>query len=308
MKEIFYIGVFPGFIFSLIAGAVLSWFDRKVTAWVQFRKGPPFLQPFYDLGKLMNKETILPRDGGKVTFLVSPVLALCAAVASSVMIFSPALLLHTGFSGDILVIIYLLAIPSIAYMVGAAASANPLAIIGASREMKLMLSYELAFLLILATVAYKSGMTIRIADILSYQSAHGALIGSFSGVLLFIAALLCIQAKLGLVPFDVSEAETEITHGIFIEYSGLVYFVVKLARYVMLYTLSSLLVILFLGGFHWQGTETLWSVLKLFLVVLLLTLIRNTNPRVRLDQSMRFFFIWVNLGVLAAFALSLFRL
>ncbi len=308
MEKIFFYAIFPGFAFCCIAGGLLSWFDRKVTAWVQFRKGPPLLQPFYDVGKLMGKETLLPKYGERYTFLLSPVLALGAAVASGTLILVPAFAFHTGFTGDIIVAFYLIALPSVFYMLGAAASANPLGMLGASREMKLILGYELSFLLIVATVIYKSGMSITISGILDYQASHGPMIGSLSGIILFLAALLCVQAKLGLAPFDVSEAETEITHGIFIEYSGMAYSLIRLTRYMMLFILPCFLVILFLGGFRWEGYGILWSILKIIVAVLLITLIRNTNPRVRIDQAMRFFFVWINLAVIAAFVLAVFGL
>jgi len=240
-----------------------------------------------------------------MVFLASPVMAVGAAVAASVLIVAPAFSIPAGFSGDLIVIFYLLAVPSISYMIGAAASANVLAITGAAREIKLMLSYELPFLLVLATVVFKTGMSLKISDILAYQATHGALIGSLSGVLLFVVALMCIQAKLGLVPFDISEAETEITHGLFIEYSGPAYFLVKLAKYIMLFTLASFAVVLFMGGFHWTGAGIAASAGKLLLVVLLFTLVRNTNPRLRPDQSMRFFFLWMNVFVILAFILAL---
>ena len=64
--------VFPGFIFTAVVGIIASWIDRKVTARVQWRKGPPFLQPLYDLIKLSGKETILPKGGAKITFLFAP--------------------------------------------------------------------------------------------------------------------------------------------------------------------------------------------------------------------------------------------
>jgi NADH-quinone oxidoreductase subunit H len=99
---------------------------------------------------------------------------------------------------------------------------NPLAITGASREIKLILSYELAFLLILSAIIYKSGMTLNLADILTIRSRTGSR-GFLVGILLLIALIFCIQAKLGMVPFDMAEAETEITAGMFIEYSGFSY-------------------------------------------------------------------------------------
>jgi NADH-quinone oxidoreductase subunit H len=117
-----------------------------------------------------------------------------------------------------------------------------------------------------------------------------------------------MQAKLGLVPFDMAEAETEINHGSFIEYSGSAYALIKLTKYIMLFVLPAFMVVLLLGGFRTDGINLLWTVLKLVGVVLLVTLIRNTNPRVRIDQAMRFFFIWMNLLAIAGIVLTYFGL
>lgn len=307
-KELFYYLIFPGFLFAVVSGGILSWFDRKITARVQFRKGPPFLQPFYDVIKLMGKETLVPRNSAKIPFLYAPVFALAGATLASVFILFPTFGITSGFRGDLIVIFYFLTIPSVSFIIGAAATGNPLAITGATREMKLILSYELAFLLMLATVIFKSGMTISLSDIIAYQEQNGPLAGSLSGILLLITGIFCIQAKLGLVPFDIAEAETEITAGMFIEYSGFSYALIKLTKYIMLFTLPSFLVILFLGGVKWTGSGIIWSVVKILAIVLVLTLIRNTNPRVKLGQAMRFFFIGMNLLVAAAFVLSLYGL
>jgi NADH-quinone oxidoreductase subunit H len=219
----------------------------------------------------------------------------------------PAIGINTGFSGDIIVIFYLLTIPSLTYIIGALASGNPLAAVGASREMKLIISYELTFLLVVAAVILKAGLSISMFDIIALQQ-EGAFIGSISGILLFVVVILTIQAKLGLVPFDMAEAETEITHGSFIEYSGSAYALIKLTKYIMLFILPVFLCALLLGGFRLDGIHILWSVLKVLGIVLLLTLIRNTNPRVKIAQAMRFFFIWMNLIAIVAIVLILFGL
>ena len=309
LQNLFYFLIYPGLLFVMVIGGLLSWFDRKVTAMVQFRKGPPVLQPFYDFLKLLFvKETILPAHGSKMTFLLAPVCALCASILAGLLILFPLLGIRTGFSGDLIVIFYLLSIPSLAYMIGGLASGNPLASVGASREMKLIMSYELTFLLVIAGIILKAGMDIRLLDILQEQEDSGVFIGSISGVLLFIAAIFCLQAKLGLVPFDMAEAETEITHGTFIEYSGIPYAMIKLTKYTMLFILPAFLAAIFMGGFNWQGIHILWSVLKILAVVLLLTLIRNTNPRVKIKQAMRFFFLWMNLIAIIAIVLIFFGL
>jgi NADH-quinone oxidoreductase subunit H len=121
-----------------------------------------------------------------------------------------------------------------------------------------------------------------------------------SGILALVIAVICMQAKLGLVPFDMSEAETEITGGAMVEYSGPPLAVFKLTRMIMLFTMPMFLVAVFCHGFGWFGpvdTVTwpgvLAGILKYVGLVVLVVLIRNTTPRVRIDQAVNFF--WMNM-------------
>jgi NADH-quinone oxidoreductase subunit H len=305
--DLFYFLVFPGLLFAGITGAFLSWFDRKMTARVQFRKGPPLLQPFYDFFKLLLvKETILPKHGSPVIFLLAPVFAVFGATMAGVFIMLPLFNITTGFKGDILVIFYLLTIPSLSYIIGAIASGNPLAAVGGSREMKLILSYELTFLLLIAGVVMKTNQQIDLQTIIATQQQGTPFISSISGVLLFIVAIFCIQAKLALVPFDMPEAEAEITEGIFIEYSGPAYAMIKLTKYIMLFVLPVFIIALLLNGFRLEGLGILWAVLKVLMIVLIITLIRNTNPRVKIKQAVSFFLLWMNLLAIIAIVLIFF--
>ena len=302
--NLFYFFIFPGLLFAGATGAFLSWFDRKITARVQFRKGPPLLQPFYDFFKLLLvKETILPKHGSPVIFLLAPVFAVFGATMAGVFILLPLFNITTGFRGDLIVIFYMLTIPSLSYILGSLASGNPLASVGASREIKLILSYELTFLLVIAGVIMKSGQQFDLYSVIHAQQAGSPFIGSISGVLLFIAGLFCLQAKLGLVPFDMAEAETEITEGMFIEYSGPAYALIKLTKYIMLFILPSFITAILMNGFRLEGIGILWAVVKVIIVVLLLTLIRNTNPRLKIKQAINFFIIWMNLLAVVALVL-----
>lgn len=304
--HIFYFLIFPGLLFAGVGGGLLSWFDRKITARVQFRVGPPLLQPFYDFVKLMAKETIIPSNAARTVFLLAPILAVSGGCLSSVFILLPGFGISTGFKGDLIVVFYLLMVPSLSYIIGALASGNPIANLGASREMKLIIGYELSLLLVLAAVIIKAGNSISLGEIIAVQQQQGAFIGSISGILLFIVAMMCVQAKLAFVPFDIADAETEIAGGIFLEFSGFTLAMVKLAKYIMLLVLPSFVVVILLGGFRFEGIHILWSLLKLLGVVLLITLVRNTNPRLTIGQAMRFFFIWMNLFAIIAIVLAYF--
>ena len=306
MAEIlFHFLIYPGLLFAGVVGGLLAWFDRKVTAQVQFRKGPPVLQPFYDFFKLLLvKETLLPARGARITFLLAPVFGLFGATTAGVFILLPLFNINIGFEGDVMVIFYLLTIPSLTYIIGALASGNPLASVGASREIKLIISYELTFLLFFAAIILKADQTLRMSEIIGMQAQTSPFIGSLSGVLLFIVGVFCVQAKLGMVPFDIAEAETELSEGSFIEYSGTVYALVKLTKYIMLFILPALVVGFLMSGFHLEGLGILWAILKLLAVVLLLTLIRNTNPRLKIKQAMKFFLIGMNVLVILAIVLT----
>lgn len=303
-EQLLYFFIYPGMLFAGIIGGLMSWADRKVTARVQFRKGPPVLQPFYDFLKLLLvKETILPKKGSVIFFLLAPVLGLFGATAAAVLILLPAFGIHEGFRGDIIVIFYLLVIPSLMFIAGALASGNPLSAVGASREIKLVLSYELTFILVVAGIILKAGQYIHLEHIMTIQQEQGAFISSISGFLMFIAALFTIQGKIGFVPFDLAEAETEIAEGVFMEYAGTAYAIIKYTKYILLFILPVFVAEIFLGGLYFSGLGILWSILKILLVFVLMVLIRNTNPRLKIGQAMRFFLVWMNLLVIAGLVL-----
>ena len=299
LKLLFQFFVFPGFLFLSVAGGFLSWLDRKITAWVHFRKGPPLLQPLYDFVKLSIKETTIPEGAPAGIFLLAPIISLTAVVIAGMLVLLPAFNISSGFSGDILCIVYLLTVPAVFIIIGALSAGNPLSSIGASREMKLLISYELPFLLVLLSIVIKSGMSIKLADIIS-QQASGVFIGSISGVLGFIVMLMVVQAKLSLVPFDMAEAETEIIAGVITEYSGITLGLIKLCRWIMLLVLPVFTASLFMGGFNFQGWGIAFGIGKILLLLLLITLIRNTNPRVKIKGAMKFFLIWMNLFAAAS--------
>lgn len=300
MKALFYYFIFPGFFFSAIIGLLACWVERKVSARIQWRVGPPWYQNFVDLIKLFGKETIVPKQA-KITFLLAPCLGflslLLAATILGVALFFP----QESFTGDLIVVVYLLIIPAIALIIGASSSRNPLASVGASREMKLVLAYELPFILSITTVIIKSQGSIRLSDILIFQLNFNSFLSSPSGILAFIAALFCTQAKLGFTPFEIAEAEQEIMGGTLIEYSGPALAVFKLTKAVLLYTMPVFLIVLFLG----KDISPIFVSIKFVVILVIFILIKNTNPRLRIDQAVRFFWGPVTAIAMAAVVLAL---
>ena len=293
---------------TVVLGLTFRWVDRKVTALVQWRVGPPWYQPLADVIKLMGKENLMPVTARGTLFRLAPVIALSATAVAAAILWG-ALAGATGFVGDLIVVIYLLMIPALMTILGAAASGNPHAAVGAAREMKLLLSYELPLLLaILVAVAHGAAATdgewsFRLEALLAGQAASPTVF-SISGALALVVAILCMQAKLGQVPFDLAEAECEIMSGVYVEYSGPNLGLFLLTRAMLLALLPLLLIMVFWGGLaagSWWGYLTFAG--KYVLLVALVTLIRNTNPRLRIDQTVRFF--WFGLTPVAIVAVVL---
>lgn len=290
--------VFPGFLFSGFMGLLVCWVDRKVTARIQWRVGPPWYQNFLDLAKFaLYKETLIPKGVSPALFLGMPVLGLAAATLVSTIVLIASGAPAAGFVGDVIVVVYLLLIPPIALMIGGFSSSNSIASLGASREMKLMISYELPFIMALAAVIMKSGYAIKLGDIISYQRIHGDIFMSWSGCISFFTMLLCMQAKLGFIPFDMPEAETELMSGPYIEYSGKTLAIFKLTKSILLFILPIILMTLYFGGIKLSLEGLVKAVIEYVSILLLMIVIKNTNPRVRIDQAVRFF--W---GIVTALA------
>jgi len=303
LQNLFWIIIFPGFLFTVAVGLVASWVVRKVSALVQWRVGPPLLQPLYDVVKLLGKETLVPQDAQQVVFKAAPLVALAGTLLLSTMLWRTAIS-QSAFVGDIIVAIYLMILPSLALIFGSSASASPHAAVGTAREMKLVMSYELPLVLAFIVVIIKTAALVepdRQLDLAAIAQHAPAL--SISGMLAFLVALLCIQAKLGFVPFDIAEAETELGSGVLMEYSGALLAIWKLTQAMLLVALPMFLVMVFLGGFATSGWPLAWSIGKYVLILVLVILIKNTNPRVRIDQAMKFF--WVYCGIALGIAVVL---
>jgi len=298
--------IFPGLIFSAFLGLFLTWADKKIAARLQWRVGPPWYQPFIDILKLLGKELLIPEKAPVWLFMISPMIGLAGATLVSTILWTVNINHGATFTGDLIVVLYLLFIPAIAVILGAFSSNNPHASIGGSREMKLLLALEMPFLIAVFTAANSAG-GILFGDIIKFQHDKGMLIGHLSSIIAFVVAIVSCQAKLGAVPFDTAEAEQEIAGGTLIEYSGALLAIFKLTRAVMLSALPLLLITLFLGGLDASSyTGVLYFALKYVLIIVLFALIKNTNPRLRIDQAVGFFWGPLTLLAISGFILSLF--
>ncbi|MBU4133975.1 NADH-quinone oxidoreductase subunit H, partial [bacterium] len=287
MTTLFYYLIFPGLLFVLLVGMLASWIERKVTARVQWRVGPPLLQPLYDIMKLFTKENVVPQHAHLLAFTAAPLIAFVSSGLAATIVGMSIFFPEASFQGDLIVVAYLLVIPPLALILGGAASANPLASLGASREMKMVLSYELIFWTAILVAWIKTGGTVN----LTAMAGKGAVAGSVSGAIAFILMLITIQAKLGRVPFDVAEAETEISGGPYIEYSGPLLGFFRMSQYILLVTVPVLVSIVFLGGA---------GIGRYVILLVIIILAENTNPRLKITQCLRlFWFILFPVGLIA---------
>ena len=283
---------------TVVLGLVVCWIVRKVSALVQWRVGPPLCQPLYDIMKLMGKEILVPQDAQRTVFMAAPLVGLATVLLFSIMLLRITVA-QTTFVGDIIAAIYIMVLPSLALILGSSASASPHAAVGTSREMKLVMSYELPLVLAFIVVIIKTGGQLNLAAIAQQTPAL-----SISGMLAFLVSLLCVQAKLGFVLFDMAEAETELGSGVLMEYSGALLAAWKVMHAVMLVALPLFLVMVFLGGSGTTGWPLVSGIGKYVLVVVLLILIKNTNPRVRIDQAMKFFWVYCGIALVIAVILA----
>lgn len=267
---------------------------RKITARVQSRQGPPIIQPYYDILKLLGKQNL---NAGNFAFTLAPILALASILG--VITFLPLgyRANYLAGYGDIITIIYLLTLGGVACLLGAFSSRNTYALMGASREMITMIMVEpvLAMGLILGAVKAK-GIGIDTAVFGAATGGYG-----WSVFVMLAAYLAALQAFVGRQPFDMAEAEVEILEGPFIEYSGPGYALFR--YYLMLKQMfyALLFVVLFIPPIRtgMYGTDVLVQLVLVLAVILFIALIGSTNPRLRIDQAQRYFAVLILVSLVA---------
>lgn len=267
---------FPGLFFSFVLSVLVGYIDRKLTARLQYRQGPPLLQNLYDFLKLLNKETTIPKNTN-ILFFIAPFIGFASIILSSTILWT-TIFFKKGFVGDIIVLIYLLTIPSLMIILGASSAGNIIASIGVSREIKLLLSYELPFVVALSVPIIQT-KSLKLLDIMQNNTF------SLVNIISAFVVLICLQAKVGMVPFDIAEAETELAGGILIEYSGFLLGLIKLTKQIMLSLVPAFIVSIFFLG---DGNSILF-IIKYLLILVVFTVIRNTNPRLKINQILKFF-------------------
>jgi formate hydrogenlyase subunit 4 len=260
---------------------------RKITAIIQSRKGPPVAQPYFDLLKLLGKEDI---ESGQM-----PRMQRFAAYLSLATVLTLACLVPMGFSaplngaGDAVLLIYLLTLSGICTLLAGLAAGSTYSLVGISREMMTMIALEPLFAVAIVAGAVHTG-SFRLDKVLD-GSVYATGGFPWSGLLLLVVMLLSFQGFVQRVPFDISEAETELMEGPLMEYSGPKLALFKWAQMAKLIVYSALFVALFVPWGAGLLLPISWLLfwIKVFVLVLLVTLVAATHARYRIDQAIRFF-------------------
>ena len=281
----------------LVSVAMIVWFDRRVWAFIQKRRGPNVVGPFglfqtaADALKYIFKEIIIPASANKIIFILAPIVTMTLAlIAWAVIPFSEELVLSNINVG----ILYLFAISSLGVygiIMGGWASNSKYPFLGSIRSAAQMVSYEVSIGIIIVNVLLCVG-SLNLKDIVLAQKNIWFIIPLFPMfVIFFISAL----AETNRPPFDLPEAESELVAGYQTEYSGMMYAMFWLGEYANILLMCAMGSILFLGG--WLSPVNLypfnllpspfWMILKILLLFFLFALIKAIVPRYRFDQLMR---------------------
>ncbi len=281
----------------LIAVAYLTLAERRVIGFMQLRKGPnvvgPFglFQPFADALKLMAKETIMPAGANKIVFMIAPMLTfILSLVAWAVIPFGEDLVIANINVG----ILYLFAISSLGVygvIMAGWASNSKYAFLGALRSAAQMVSYEVSMGLVIINVLLCAG-TLNLSGIVEAQRGMWFALPLLP---MFVVFFISTLAETNRAPFDLPEGESELVAGYFVEYSSMSFALFFLGEYANMILMSSMTVVLFLGGWLppfdiWPLNiipGPLWFIIKIMLVLFVFLWVRATTPRYRYDQLMR---------------------
>jgi NADH-quinone oxidoreductase subunit H len=309
VRTLLYLVVYPGLLFLFVYSTFCEWFDRKVYARLQNRMGPThtgrfgLLQPIADFVKLLAKEDVVPEAADKRLFKVLPIIGLAVVSTAGLLLpvwnFDLAAPGFTSFSGDIIVVLYLLSLPTLILFLAAWSSTNPFSTIGGARVLTMLFGYEVPlFLAVLGPAILADSW--RLAEIAAFYQAKPLLL--LTNLLGFIVAVIAVQAKLERTPFDIPHAETEIVGGTFTEYSGKKLALFRLTFDIEMVVSSGLLAAVFLGGFPGGAViGFLHFVVKTLFIIFLLSLLRALTSRIRIDQVVSF--AWKFLAPLAVLQL-----
>jgi NADH-quinone oxidoreductase subunit H len=320
-------------LYPMVMVVVMIWLERRVVALIQGRLGPNrvgfqgILQPVADAVKLFFKENIMQRQADKFLFNISPVLVMFSSLLAfcfvplgePIRIGSYALTLWIAESPvGLLIILGLSSISVFGIIFGGWASNSKYPLMGALRSVVQILSYEIPIGLTVLTVVFIA-RSMDLVEIVRRQESSGVWYGFLMPVS-FVVFWISAVAETNRAPFDLPEAESELVAGYHTEYSGMKFAFFYMAEYAHMVLMSSLVVILFFGGWlpPFPGVKALaflhvvpgfvWYLIKIMFFLFLYVWIRATFPRYRFDSLIRLVWKWlIPLALLNFLAVALVR-
>ncbi len=291
-----FIGVVVLVSLMMVTDIFLVWVERKVVARFQDRLGPnrvgPFgiIQPFADIVKLLIKEDITPVGADRVIYNLAPIISLMAVLLLWAIIPLAPVILGVDLNVGALYIIAAGALGTLAILMAAWGSNNKYALIGAFRQVAVLVSFEvpmIATMLIPTILAQSMGMN----EIIQAQNVPFVLVAPLAALIFIIAAI----AELGRSPFDMNEAESEIVAGFHIEYTGMKFGLFYAGELLHALTFGAFWAILFFGGYRFFGLEKLGPIVaavillgKAMLGYWFIMWVRYTVMRIRIDHMLAF--------------------
>ena len=294
----FQIVVFPGLIFLLAWTFFVFYFARKVLARIHKRVGPHFngpagsLQTVFDIFKLLTKESITPKNVDPYLFNIIPLVT--PIIASLPVILIPwtpwmdnGVVLNTEYG--VLGLVVLIGVEPFLLFLTGFGSNNKYSFLGGMRILAQMLSMETPFFLAALSPAILFG-TMNLHDIMYANSWLSTAI-LLPGAIIFIIAMLGILEQ---PPFNIPDAEQEIVYGFYTEYSGTNYLLLKFAEFTEILIVSAAVITLFFSGYRGLFFDSFWCLfLKISILAAIMVAIRAANPRLRLDQMLKFAWSWL---------------
>jgi len=281
-SALFTLLIFPGLGFLFVCALAFQWVDRLVVARLEGRVGPPWFQPLADFIKLLAKEDVLPIGAHEQACAALPMTSL-AAVLTAALYVPVGGLVASAFEGDLIVVLFLLSIPALAYFLAGWLSASVFSVIGGSRALLQYFAYEVPFLMAFVGPAILSGSwsISRIAALQS-QTVWMVLVQPVGFLLAFVGLI----GKLKRSPFDIPKAKSEIGAGPLTEFSGRKLALWHLTLHIKTVVGIFLLVNVFLGGNFTElaiPTALVFGVKVLF-VLLAFSVAGVLYARLRIDQ------------------------
>jgi NADH-quinone oxidoreductase subunit H len=278
---------FPGGMFLLFSGLAYEWVDRKLLAQLQNRVGPRWFQPLADIVKLLAKEEVVPEGVDVRLFIGLPIVALASGMTAA--LYTPILGAPPvySFTGDLIVTIYLLSLLTLCLGLAGSNTLDRFSLVGATRTLTQLFSYEAPFMLALLGPAVVAG-SWQIGEIIAYSDGRWLFLSQPLG---FLVALIGLIGKLEMPPLDAPEAETEIVAGALTEYSGRGLAFFRLGKDVELVIGLTLIAAFYLGGV----ANPILFLIKTLALLLAMVGLQALFTRLRIDQTVE---LWWRYGAL----------